>query len=807
MTVDELRSLLNDVVMGGFLHDVGKLVQRATKKRVNHMEVGAQWLEELGQPWENYSWAARYHHTDPKAGIRLEDLEDRSKSLAAAIIAHADSLSASEREEVTGQWDPDVPLWNIFDRVSLDGQPEKTSPRTFFPIAPLDDTGMILPEPATKRSMEFNYSAIEDGLGGTLALEEGRAIGPNWLDRVLERYLAFVPSETAVGEGRYPDISLYDHLRTTAMIGLCLAGVVFEKHADLIGQRDPMAAFEEIQKRLRPDKAAPFLMMEADIRGIQRYIYDIGSKKALRGLRSRSFYIEAMQEKLIFELLSILGFPRSQLLFVGGGHWIMVLPNTASVIEKVEGFRDDVNRRLLKEEGGRLSISMAWNAFSWKTLAEKRVDRAFREMGEKLSMERSRPFRGVLGEALGSLNDHHLHGSCTVCGKRTDALKPLDQEDTDLFCRHCIELVDAGKALGSSESRYLYMASGPGEGTFSILGSPFAVSAKAEDIPGTPPLVLVLKEPHGNLRKEDDRFVSTPWAGYASDAEIEKIVQSGCIGTNKIAALRMDVDNLGRIFSEGLTGDGDSSYSLSRVATLSRLLTHFFKINIPQIASKPKTRLVEGALEGPRRMILVYSGGDDLFAIGAWNEIAEFSMDVTDHFKDFTGDNPSVTISGGMIMADDKAPVYQLADSAGAAEEHAKQHVSEGVKKGSLSLFFVPDPGTPSRKPREFAFSARKELPVLKGQILQFLRGSTMLKQQDGRKINLKMDRAFLRKVMALEEMDLSGDVRWKIHAAYAGARSDREFEKKAFTDMESSDSSGIRVARVAAQWVDYLIR
>ena len=101
--------------------------------------------------------------------------------------------------------------------------------------------------------------------------------------------------------------------------------------------------------------------------------------------------------------------------------------------------------------------------------------------------------------------------------------------------------------------------------------------------------MLVLKEPHGNLRKEDDRFVSMPWAGYASDAEIEKIVQSGCIGANKIAALRMDVDNLGRIFSEGLSGDGDSSYSLSRVATLSRLLTHFFKIKIPHIAYKPKT--------------------------------------------------------------------------------------------------------------------------------------------------------------------------------------------------------------------------
>ena len=793
--------------MGGLLHDVGKLVQRASGERINHMEAGARWLEGMGKPWENYSWAASHHHTDPRAGIRLENLKDGSKSLAAAIIAHADSLSASEREEVTGKWDPDVPLWNIFDRVSIAGQPEKTTPRTFFPVAPLDDTDIILPTPATNRSMKFNYSVIEDGLGGTLALGENRAIGPNWLERVLDRYLAFVPSETAVGEGRYPDISLYDHLRTTAMIGLCLAVVVFEKHPELLREKDPMVAFDEVQKNLKPERSVPFLMLEADIRGIQRYIYDIGSRKALRGLRSRSFYIEAMQEKLIYDLLSRLGYPRSQLLFVGGGHWIMVLPKTASVIEKLGCFRDEVNRRLVEEEDGRLSISMAWNEFSWKTLAEKRVDQAFREMGEKLSIERSRPFRGVLGEVLGSRNDHHLHGSCLVCGKRTDGLEPLEPGGQDYSCGHCIEMVEAGRILSSSESRYLYLVPEKQEAAFSVLGSDFAVSTTAEGVPKSSPLVLVLKEPHGNLRKEDERFVSMPWAGYAADSEIEKIVRSGCIGANKIAALRMDVDNLGRIFSDGLSGDGDSSYSLSRVATLSRLITHFFKINIPQIASKPQNRLVEGALEGPRRMILVYSGGDDLFAIGAWNEIAEFSMDVAEKFRLYTGDNPSVTISGGMIMADDKAPVYHLADSAGMAEEHAKQHVSGGVKKDSLSLFFVPDEGTASRKPREYAFSTRNELPALKEQILQFLKGSRLLAGSDGRRLRLNMDRAFLRKIMALEEMDLSGDLRWKVYAAYAGARSVHEFEKKAFSDMESSDSSAIRTARIAAQWVDYLIR
>ena len=84
---------------------------------------------------------------------------------------------------------------------------------------------------------------------------------------------------------------------------------------------------------------------------------------------------------------------------------------------------------------------------------------------------------------------------------------------------------------------------------FQHFGVPFGCIGKGRGYTRTPPGAGP-QEPHGNLRKEDDRFVSMPWAGYASDAEIEKIVQSGCIGANKIAALRMDVDNLGRIFSE-----------------------------------------------------------------------------------------------------------------------------------------------------------------------------------------------------------------------------------------------------------------
>ena len=69
-----------------------------------------------------------------------------------------------------------------------------------------------------------------------------------------------------------------------------------------------------------------------------------------------------------------------------------------------------------------------------------------------------------------------------------------------------------------------------------------------------------------------------------------------------------------------------------------------------------------------------------------------------------------------------------------------------------------------------------------------------------------EMDRAFLRKVMALEEMDLRGMFggrSMRLRRRPVGPR----IRKESLTDMESSDSSGIGVARVAAQWVDYLIR
>lgn len=61
-----------------------------------------------------------------------------------------------------------------------------------------------------------------------------------------------------------------------------------------------------------------FLLYSMDISGIQSFIYTIGEKGALKGLRARSFYLEIMMEHIVDELLEKLSLSRANLIYTGG---------------------------------------------------------------------------------------------------------------------------------------------------------------------------------------------------------------------------------------------------------------------------------------------------------------------------------------------------------------------------------------------------------------------------------------------------------------------------------------------------------
>lgn len=145
-------------------------------------------------------------------------------------------------------------------------------------------------------------------------------------------------------------------------------------------------------------------------------------------------------------------------------------------------------------------------------------------------------------------------------------------------------------------------------------------------------------------------------------------------GLKRWGVLRMDVDNLGKLFKDGFTtstqtGKAENNLTLSRLASLSFSLRLFFEGWLPQLGQKPVAtdRLVN-------RVYLQYAGGDDLFVVGSWDAMPEFAALVQKSFAEYACYHPAVTVSGGMTMAAEKYPLYQAAIDAEQAEKTAKNY-------------------------------------------------------------------------------------------------------------------------------------
>jgi CRISPR-associated protein Csm1 len=116
-------------------------------------------------------------------------------------------------------------------------------------------------------------------------------------------------------------------------------------------------------------------------------------------------------------------------------------------------------------------------------------------------------------------------------------------------------------------------------------------------------------------------------------------------------------------------------------------MSYFFKVYLNSLASHRELNVPSNIkLLNPDakrlNLIFIYAGGDDLFISGAWNEVVEFSFDIYQCFRAYTGYNSDITLSGGISIDDAKFPLYQAAKSSGDAEESAKAN-----GRDSLGLF------------------------------------------------------------------------------------------------------------------------
>ncbi len=220
------------------------------------------------------------------------------------------------------------------------------------------------------------------------------------------------------------------------------------------------------------------------------------------------------------------------------------------------------------------------------------------------------------------------HGKCDGCG--CTARLSHDSGDSEKLCQTCIDDRELGKRLHYPVKAYIIDEESQ-QGLVSLLGERWDISP---DGPLTIPAVCYAPVENGEL------------------ATFEQIA-SRAPGRPYLAYLRIDADRIGQQF-RALAGDPQRTWGLSG------LLDGAFSTAVPNLirASYPS-------------IYPVYTGGDDLFVIGPWNEIFDFAAAWRSKFREISGDR--LTLLGRKGANQARQHILTKSDEAAdALDEHAK---------------------------------------------------------------------------------------------------------------------------------------
>lgn len=650
------------LTFGSLLHDIGKVVYRGISVRGTHSKLGAKFIEELAAQNSDFGGECgrkiveqiRYHHAEE---IRSASCLDDSS--LAFITYFADNISAgmdrkSEGDEQAAYFDRNAKLRKIFNIIN--GR---------------HGDATIEHEDYNTIRERIHKGLIEMGL---------RQSDLNSLLNLLEATTDKIPSSTNRSE--LIDVSLFDHAKTTAAIAAC----IYEYLSDH-GISNYREALFDRQKSSRFYEKPMFLLCSWDMSGIQSFIYNISGSGALKQLRARSLYLELMLEHVSDELLERLELSRANLLYTGGGHAYLLLPNTRQTKAIFEDFCDELQKWFIKHYGIDLYLATSLVECSANDLANKgedkqRYSKLYQELSEGLSAAKASRYDAHTIKELnfGGVGEYDHSRECEEC-HRSDA----DINENNL-CPLCVSL---GKISASLIHKDVFVVvetpKDEDAASFGRIGLtlPFdkqlVMYSRDEYLATRPAFVRIYTKNSWDMGVKlsthlwmGDYTVDTGEAGISAYASQGSTLEEDH-GIKRLGVLRADVDNLGTVFASGVPVE---KASISRTSTLSRALSYFFKYRI------------NGILEdGHYQAQIIYSGGDDLFLIGNWNDIIHAARDIRREFLAFT-ENDSITISAGTGMFGEKYPIASMAAKTGELEDAAKGYTTDdGKTKNAIALW------------------------------------------------------------------------------------------------------------------------
>ncbi|WGS65211.1 type III-A CRISPR-associated protein Cas10/Csm1 [Marinitoga aeolica] len=532
-------------------------------------------------------------------------------------------------------------LVNVFSTVKKSNNSKKI--KSYFPLSIIEYENnyekIIFPDTQNTTTYEEIINNLKEDFKKDQSLKK--------ILFLMEKHLSFVPATT----GEETEISLYEHSRVKSQI-----------YTSYI---------------LAENKEKPFLLLHGDMSGTQKFIYTINTKGALKSLRARSVYLQLLQEVFVDKLLEELDLSRIHIHFIGGGNFYLILPNTEKNKKIIEKVISEFNNWIISNHP-ELQIITNLEEFSISELKDN-IANVFSRSSKKINEKKYHPYTSETLSELFKVKYEKVSSDkiCDVCNVYTENL--IEKNDLKV-CHFCDSMIEFGKDLieGNAviEDPYGYLE---------IFNKRYVVVKEInKDQKG---YIYNL----GKYLKRQNKLTPILLSLYTpkSHTTLEELSEKS-IGRKLIGVFRSDVDNLGSIFSTYI-----EQPSLQKVSTLSKMLNRFFSSYIPTICAGKIPKKYEKRIfyvnennSPERNVMIIYAGGDDLFYIGAWNEVFESSLEIKNIFDDFVK-NPDITLSGGLVLENNKTALKWLAEFSGSAEDMAKSNKKDGKEKDSLTL--MPD--------------------------------------------------------------------------------------------------------------------
>lgn len=659
-----MKDNLYEIIIAALLHDVGKFKQRAFGGDESKLSISTKNMEGYVLPSGKggyYShrhalWTYDFFDKDFIPILKaINNLSSIDMGLVAKLAANHHNAS-SDTEKIIETADR---ISAGFDRITDDdshyknGDYLKKNLKPVFNIITQNDelnitskycyhlnklsSDNIFPEIINEnKNLTSDYKKLWDSFIDelkTVFSTDNKNIFIQNLINLYEKYTWSIPSAT---NDKYNDISLFDHSITTMNLALSL--YLYQESSNKVDNNE-------------------FLILTADISGIQSFIFQ-NQHKSFKGnskiIRARSFYISLLTEAYYHYICVNLDIPPFVKLINAGGKFISLLPNIKEIKEKIELVVDSADEWLFNNHNGIISIITDYSvSVNSKDFDRELFPEILIKIHNGLEKKKNRKFEKILKSGRNIININ-FNGAeiCDACGVLPGDIKI----GNDFYCGYCKKFKDIGAKLVGKKYFSLQKGKSDIENFFDD-SLYLEFSNKIEDF-NNPLFIYKINSdeslyPEWQLNnyvaiKNNEVLTFEDIGGKA--LTLNKNEENKYTGSDFLSFIKIDVDNLGNIFTDGFRFKNGNEYinniSISRYVSLSRALNLFFNLVIKEKLKKDY-----------KDFYTVLSGGDDVFIIAPWNKTIDFIEDLNNDFKRFVCNNTDIHFSTGVEVNKHNVPI------------------------------------------------------------------------------------------------------------------------------------------------------